>query len=130
MHDTTLDLQAQVKQHILAVGKWTVPGGSVRPGQPLVRLKQASVPRPRIKNQFNIGARNDVSELKTSREKLLHWSCVDAQNAKREMQRQERLDKARCKGAKPERNLELCCNENDCVFGCNDVSSSRLDQLL
>ena len=37
--------------------KWTVPGGSVRPGQSVVRLKQASLSRPRFKNQFNIGGR-------------------------------------------------------------------------
>ena len=36
---------------------WTVPGGSVRPGQSVDRLKQASLPSPKIKNQFNIGAR-------------------------------------------------------------------------
>lgn len=42
---------------ILFFGRWTVPGGSVRPGQSGKWLKQASSPNPDVKNQFNIGAR-------------------------------------------------------------------------
>ena len=52
---------------------WTVSGGSVRPVQSVVRLKQAFLPRPWIKNQFNIGGRRCLPcQILSWQEQILH----------------------------------------------------------
>ena len=67
------DLLFTSNRRVQLLWKWTVPGGSVRPGQSVVWLKQASLPRPVRKNQFNIGARRCLAcQILSWQEQILH----------------------------------------------------------